>query len=65
MIPMQTAITVTYGPYAGTTGIITGKAARTDLYVMTTTELVFYGKPFSYPDGTDLSIWSGQFKKGA
>lgn len=65
MIAMQTEVTITQGQYAGTKGIITGKASRADLYVVTTKELVFYGKPYAKPHGTDLNLWPSEFETGA
>lgn len=63
MIPMQTEVTVIGNPrYAGTKGVVTGKSARTDLYTIRTEALVFYGKVYPKPHGTELNLYPGEFE---
>jgi len=64
MIAMQTEVTVATGPYAGTNGVITGKDSHANLYVVTTKELVFWGKPYAKPHGADLNLHPREFGMG-
>lgn len=64
MIAMRTEVTVTSGAYTGTKGVITGKADRANLYVVTTKELVFWGKPYAKPHSADINLYPQEFGMG-